>query len=106
MKTLQCVETHKEYDIKFCHKSNGTNIKEFLNWILKIGDGDIYLNENGKGNLEIPKHLLIENTESPLLSSLVKFVYPEFKLNMTSSEFFDHGAILCPIIESIEQWRT
>ena len=52
------------------------------------------------GILEIPKSLLIQNSESPLLS-LVNFVYPEFILNMMSLRFFDDGAILCPKIEFV-----
>jgi len=30
-------------------------IKEFAEWILKIGDGNMKLNENGEGIIEIPQ---------------------------------------------------
>ena len=50
------------------------DIKEFANWILKIGDGNMNLNENGETNILIPTDLLIQESETPLLS-LVKFVY-------------------------------
>jgi len=45
-------------------KSNvsADNIKEFVDRILKIGDGIIGLNENGECVMEIPHDLLIEAT--------------------------------------------
>jgi len=57
-------------------KSNvsANNIKEIAYWILKIGDGEFGLNENGECVVEIPHDLLIEATKTPLLS-LVNFVY-------------------------------
>jgi len=63
------------------------DIKEFVDWILKIGDGNMNLNEIGEGIIEIPKHLLVENSDSPLLS-LVEFVYPKFLDNMSNANFF------------------
>ena len=85
-------------------KSNESaeNIKEFADWILKIGDGKIGFNENGECSVEIPHDLLIEATETPLLS-LVNFVYPNFLTNMVSPGYFEDGAILCPTTESVEQ---
>jgi len=48
------------------------------------------------------KHLLIEHSDSPLLS-LVEFVYPKFLDNMSNAYYFDYNAILCSTIESIDQ---
>jgi len=78
------------------------DIKEFADWILKIGDGDMNLNENGEFMVEIPKQLLITNTNLPLLS-LVEFVYPQFVVNMMKPGYFDDGAILWPTNDSIEE---
>jgi len=44
------------------------------------------LNKNCEGILEIPQDLLIEKTDSPLLS-LVQFVYPQIFLDMMSLSF-------------------
>jgi len=52
--------------------------------------------------VEIPKQLLIENTELPLMS-LVEFVYPKFVVNMMKPGYFDDGAILCPTNDSVEE---
>ena len=78
------------------------DIKEFGNWILKIGDGNMNLNENGETNILIPTDLLIQESETPLLS-LVKFVYGGLIENIMTHGFFDDNAILCPIIDSVEQ---
>ncbi|XP_027905618.1 ATP-dependent DNA helicase PIF1-like [Vigna unguiculata] len=77
------------------------DIKEFADWILKIGDGQMDANENGECMVEIPEELLIINTDLPLLS-LVEFVYPQFVVNMTKPNYFDNGAILCPTNDFVE----
>jgi len=54
--------------------ASAKDIKEFADWILKIGDGNMNLNESGETNISIPIDLLIQESETHLLS-LVKFVY-------------------------------
>jgi len=66
---------------------SATERKEFAKWILNIGDGNMKLNESGEGIIEIRKHLLIEHSESPLLS-LVEFVNPKFLDNMSNANYF------------------
>jgi len=78
------------------------DIKEFIDWILKIGNGNMNLNESGEANISIPKDLLIQESETPLLS-LVKFVYGGLIENILTPGFFDDNAILCPTIDSVEQ---
>jgi len=78
------------------------DIQEFTDWILKIGDGKMDLNENGECMVEIPEQILITNTDLPLLP-LVEFVYPQFVVNMLNPNYFDDGAILCPTNDSVEQ---
>jgi len=77
-------------------------IQEFADWILKIGDGKMDLNENDECIVEIPEQLLITNTDLPLLA-LVEFLYPQFVVNMLKPNYFDDGAILCPTNDSVEQ---
>ena len=43
-------------------------IKEFVDWILNIGDGNMNLNGTEEDIIEIPKNLLIEHNDSPLPS--------------------------------------
>jgi len=84
------------------NNQTANDIKEFADWILKIGDEKMDVNENGECVVEIPKELLIINTDLPLLS-LVEFVYPQFVVNMIKPNYFDDGAILCPTNDSVEQ---
>jgi len=79
-----------------------TSIKEFTDWILKIGDGQTDLNENGEGIVHIPEDVLIQKSDS-LLLSLVHFVYPQNALNMICETLFDDGAILYLAIEVVEE---
>jgi len=76
--------------------------KEFADWILKIGDGNMNLNESGEPNISIPTDILIQESETPLLS-LVKFVYGGLIENIMTPAFFDDDTILCPTIDSVEQ---
>ena len=78
-----------------------TKIKEFANWILHIGDGDMDLNELGQATIEIPEDILILHVQQPLLQ-LVEFVYPGYMQNLTSNGFFDDGEILCPTTECVD----
>jgi len=79
-----------------------TSIKEFADWILKIGNGETNLDENGEGIIHIPENLLIKKSDSPLLS-LVHFVYPQNVLNSICQTLFDDAVILCPTIEAVEE---
>jgi len=87
-----------------CAVSNESaiHIKEFADWIHKIGDGNMNFNESGEANISIPTDLLIQESETPLLS-LVKFVYVGLIENIMNPGFFDDGAILFPTIDSVEQ---
>ena len=79
-KCCQVLKLLKNMRLSTATDTQTTNdIKEFADWILKIGDGDVDLNENGECMVEIPKQLLIENTELPLMS-LAEFVYPQLWL--------------------------
>nr|KYP33114.1 hypothetical protein KK1_046061 [Cajanus cajan] len=58
--------------------------------------------QNGEAKISIPKELLIQPVENPLMS-LVQFVYPSILHNMKDVNFFQERAILAPTIESFEQ---
>lgn len=81
---------------------SANKIKEFADWILKIGDGDNDANHDGERAINIPEELLIPQCENPLLSR-IEFVYPNILHNMNSSNFFEEWAILAPTVESVEQ---
>jgi len=78
-----------------------TKIKEFVDWILHIGDGDMDLNELGQATIEIPEDILILHVQQPLLQ-LLEFAYPGYMQNLTSDGYFGDGAILCLTTECVD----
>jgi len=63
-KCCQVLKLSKNMRLSTTTDTQTTNdIKEFADWILKIGDGDMDLNTNGECMVKIPKQLLIANTE-------------------------------------------
>lgn len=57
--------------------TQSADTKEFTYWILKIlkiGNEDMNLNENGEDIIKIPQNILVEKTNSSLLS-LSWFIY-------------------------------
>lgn len=76
------------------------DIKQFVDWILQLGDGDMDANEKGEREIEIPTDLLITDNQNPLLS-LVDF--PSILQNIKVADFFEQRAILAPTIETFEE---
>ncbi|XP_061346374.1 uncharacterized protein LOC133292018 [Gastrolobium bilobum] len=70
-------------------------IKEFSEWLLKVGDGDLGDDEDGESMITIPDELLITESEDPL-SDMVNFVYPNLLDNILDPSFFKERAILTP----------
>jgi ATP-dependent DNA helicase PIF1 len=56
-------------------------LKEFADWILKIGDGKMDQDENGEAKINIPEELCVQDVDKPLMS-LVDFVYPNIVANI------------------------
>lgn len=77
------------------------DIKQFADWMLRIGDGSKESNENDESEVEIPGDLLINDSENPL-KSLVEFTYPNILQNFTNTQFYEERAILAPTLESVE----
>ncbi|CAJ2651910.1 unnamed protein product [Trifolium pratense] len=78
-----------------------SELKEFADWILKIGDGLIDSDENGEAQIQIPEDLCNLEVDDPLLS-LVNFVYPKVVTNYGQPAFFEDQAILAPTLEVVE----
>ncbi|PNY15928.1 ATP-dependent DNA helicase PIF1 [Trifolium pratense] len=74
-------------------------LKEFADWILKIGDGLLNSDDNGEAQIQIPEDLYVDK---PLLS-LVNFVYPNIVTNIGEPNFFEDQSILAPTLEVVEQ---
>lgn len=71
-----------------------SQLKEFVNWVLDIGNetiGEIHDKENA---IDIPSYMLIENSGDPM-STIVNSTYPSL-FGEWGTHFFHHKAILAP----------
>ncbi|XP_022013728.1 uncharacterized protein LOC110913191 [Helianthus annuus] len=76
-------------------------IKEFADWILKIGDGKIGELNDGDGIIDIPEELLITDTVDPI-GSLISFTYPDISRNVSDPSYFRDRVILGPTHEVVD----
>ncbi|GAU37552.1 hypothetical protein TSUD_54590 [Trifolium subterraneum] len=79
-----------------------SELKEFADWILKIGDGRIGGDENGEVVINIAEDLCVLQNDNPLLS-LVDFVYPNIVICLGKTNFFEDEAIMAPTLEVVQE---
>ena len=75
--------------------------REFAEWILKIGDGELN-NSESEALIEIPHDLLIQPSSHPF-NDIVKATYPDFHTKFSDSKYLEERAILAPTNEVIEE---
>ncbi|XP_061343112.1 uncharacterized protein LOC133289229, partial [Gastrolobium bilobum] len=80
--------------------NNLLEIKEFSEWLLKIGDGDLGDDVDGESIITIPDELLIKGSEDPI-SDIVDFVYPNLMDNILDPTFFKERALLTPKLSDV-----
>ncbi|KAF3973852.1 hypothetical protein CMV_002762 [Castanea mollissima] len=74
--------------------------REFAEWILKIGDGELS-NSEDETLIEIPHDLLIQPGAHPF-NDIVKAAYPDFDTKFNDSKYLEERAILAPTNEVVE----
>ncbi|XP_061345413.1 uncharacterized protein LOC133291177 [Gastrolobium bilobum] len=79
---------------------NLEEIKEFSEWILKVGDGNLGDDVDGESIITIPDELLIRESKDPL-SDMVNFFYPNLLDNILDQTFFKERAILTPKLSDV-----
>ena len=80
--------------------------KQFLDWILGIGNGTIGHSNDVDINVSIPDDLLLQS-KGDLLQFVVNSTYPFFLDNMNDVAFFQDRVILTPrndIVDLINQY--
>ena len=78
------------------------SIKEFSEWILKLGDGKLSEPNNGEAEINIPSDVLLMDSHDPI-ASITKAIYPSLVQNLTEESFFKDRAILCPTNDVVEE---
>ncbi|XP_050263851.1 uncharacterized protein LOC126708072 [Quercus robur] len=77
-----------------------TTAREFAEWMMKIGDGELS-NSEGEALIEIPHDLLIQPAAHPF-DDIVKATYPDFDTKFNDSKYLEERAILAPTNEVVE----
>ncbi|KAF8077315.1 hypothetical protein N665_1046s0003 [Sinapis alba] len=78
------------------------DLKEFSEWILKIGDGKVNEPNDGEAEIEIPSEFLITDADEPI-QAISKAVYAD-SISLEENKdpkFFQQKAILCPKNEDV-----
>ncbi|XP_074298909.1 uncharacterized protein LOC141629886 [Silene latifolia] len=76
-------------------------IKEFSEWILKVGDGEAGDPNDGEVELELPNDILIQHTGDPI-ASIVDAIYPSLENQLSNPEYLQKRAILAPTHEIVD----
>ncbi|KAF1898972.1 hypothetical protein Lal_00019093 [Lupinus albus] len=81
---------------------NATEIREFSEWILKVGDGKLSEPNDGCVEVDIPDELLILNFDNPI-EAIVSSTYPDLHLHYNDEQFLQYRAILASTIDVVDQ---
>ncbi|GJU51538.1 ATP-dependent DNA helicase PIF1-like protein [Tanacetum coccineum] len=82
-------------------EKDSKEIKEFADWILNVGEGNIGPENDGDVEIEIPNEMLIKTNGDPL-EAMVSSLYPDIQDNIGKKEYFESKAILVPTNEEVD----
>lgn len=84
------------------HPSEIESIKEFSDWILKLGDGKLSEPNDGEAVISIPSDMLLTDSLDPIVS-ISNAIYPSLIENLGDKKFFKDRAILCPTNDVVDE---
>ena len=76
-------------------------IREFADWILKVGDGEVGDPNDGEVSIDVPSEILIDAADDPV-QSIIDFTYPNLLDNIDDPTYFQEKAILAPTNELVD----
>lgn len=79
-----------------------SDLKEFSQWILDIGNGKIGEPNDGYATIDIPEELLISDFDEPI-DAIVKSRYPNLVEQHKNEDFLQSRAILASAIETVDE---
>ncbi|KAL6581065.1 hypothetical protein OROMI_006988 [Orobanche minor] len=75
---------------------------EFAEWLLKVGDGEIGVNNDGEVEFRLPDDILIWSIDEPV-AAIFKSTYPSILDHVGDGRYFQDRAILAPINEIVQE---
>ncbi|KAL2933052.1 ATP-dependent DNA helicase pif1, partial [Bienertia sinuspersici] len=81
--------------------SSNRDIREFGEWILKVGDGKVGEPNDGNGTVIIPDENLIREASNPV-EAIIESTYPSILENIWDPEYFQERAILAPTHDTVD----
>ncbi|XP_076903339.1 uncharacterized protein LOC143558377 [Bidens hawaiensis] len=85
-----------------CRSSGVENIREFADWLLDIGQGNVGGQNDGQSVIDISDDLLILNSVDPM-GDLITFVYPNILDRFNELTYFQDRALLAPLNEVVQE---
>ncbi|XP_076897877.1 uncharacterized protein LOC143551300 [Bidens hawaiensis] len=85
-----------------CRSSDIQNIREFADWLLDIGQGNVGGPNDGETVIDILDDLLILNSVDPM-GDLIRFVYPNILDRFNELAYFQDRALLAPLNEIVQE---
>ena len=76
-------------------------IKEFADWMLKIGEGELGPENDGEAEIEFPDDVLIK-TDGDTLEAMIEAIYPTIHEDIAKDGYFENKAILVPTNEEVD----
>ncbi|CAH1431856.1 unnamed protein product [Lactuca virosa] len=83
-------------------QSDIEKIRDFVKWLLDIGEGKLGGINDGETVIDIPNDILINDPHDPI-GSLIDFVYPSILEKYNNTSYFQERAILAPKNEVVQE---
>ena len=77
-------------------------IREFSDWLMKVGDGEVGDSNDGEIQFKLPEDILIHSNDPPI-AAIVKSTYPKLLENVGEGSYFQDRAILAPTNEIVQE---
>ncbi|XP_057756276.1 uncharacterized protein LOC130975502 [Arachis stenosperma] len=83
-------------------ESDSIEIKQFAQWLLRIGDGLEGDSIDGESEVNILEKILIKDNADGF-DNIIRFVYPDILTNLKQSTFFKKRTILAPTLDVVHE---
>lgn len=84
------------------NNTNASELQQFSQWILNVGDGKLSQPNDGYAEIEIPYSFLITDFVDPI-DAIVRSTYPNLVDQYLNEEFLQNRAILASTIETVDE---